>query len=144
PHQSIASVAASEEIGDAFRYVIDDKVSLPRQKSALLPLLDKEVTAARVTIFNEGVHSKFPLLGLRFKNTTGEPLTQGPVTVFEEGSYAGDARLPDLQPDEERLISYAVDLGTEVKAEDKLTPGPKMTLRTFNNGVQVSYTIRHT
>src|SRR5262249_28803272 len=82
--------------------------------------------------------------GLRFKNTSGQPLTQGPVTVFEEGSYAGDARMPDLQPDEERLISYAVDLGTEVKAEDKLTPGPKRSVRTFNNALQVSYTVRHT
>src|SRR5262249_25544576 len=98
PHQSIASVAAAEEIGHAFRYVIEEKVTLPRQKSALLPLLDKEVGATRVSIFNEAVHDRFPLLGLRFKNSTGQPLTQGPGTVFEDGSYAGDAQLPDLQP----------------------------------------------
>jgi hypothetical protein len=30
-------------------------------------------------------------------------------------SYAGEARIADLQPGEERLLSYAVDLGTEVK-----------------------------
>jgi hypothetical protein len=42
---------------------------------------------------------------------------QGPVTVFECGSYAGDARILGLQPNEERLLSYAVDLGTEVKPE---------------------------
>ena len=143
PHQSIASVAASEEIGDAYRYVIEERVSLPRQKSALLPLLDKGVTAARVSIFNEAVHGKFPLLGLRFKNITGEPLPQGPVTVFEDGSYAGDARLPDMQPDEERLISYAVDLGTEVKSEDRLAPGNKLALRTAANAMQAHYTVTH-
>jgi hypothetical protein len=42
---------------------------------------------------------------------------QGPVTVFEGSTCAGDARIMDLQPNEERLISYAVDLGTEVKPE---------------------------
>ena len=41
-------------------------------------------------------------------------LSQGPITVFEGSAYAGDARVLDLQPDEERLISYAIDLGTEV------------------------------
>jgi hypothetical protein len=46
-------------------------------------------------------------------------LAQGPVTVLDDGSYAGDARLPDLQPNETRLISYAVDLGTEVEAKQK-------------------------
>ena len=39
---------------------------------------------------------------------------QGPITVFEGSNYAGDSRILDLQPNEERLISYAIDLGTEV------------------------------
>jgi hypothetical protein len=45
------------------------------------------------------------------------PLTQGPITVFEGSVYAGDTRVLDLQPDEERLVSYAVDLGTEVSVK---------------------------
>jgi len=144
PHDSIAAAAASEEIGDAFRYIIEDKVSLPRQKSALLPLLDKPIEATRVSIFNESVHAKFPLLGLRFKNTTGQPLTQGPVTIFEEDSYAGDARIPDLQPDEERLLSYAVDLGTEVLATSEFTPGTDFMVRTDDQSMVVQYTIKQT
>jgi hypothetical protein len=40
---------------------------------------------------------------------------QGPITIFDGGSYAGDARIEDLQPKEERLISYALDLKTEVE-----------------------------
>ena len=119
-----------------------ERVSLPRQKSALLPLLDKGVAAARVSIFNESCsRRKYPMLGLRFKNTTGQPLAQGPITVYEDSSYAGDARLPDLQPGEERLLSYAVDLGTEVKSEDRLAPGDKMALRTAGNAMQVHYTV---
>src|SRR5436309_12746552 len=42
---------------------------------------------------------------------------QVPITVFEGSSYAGDARILDLQPKEERLLSYAVDLGTEVETQ---------------------------
>jgi hypothetical protein len=144
PHQSIASVAAAEDIGDAFRYIIEDRISLPRQKSALLPLLDKSVEAKRVSIFNEAVHAKYPLLGLRFKNTCGQPLTQGPITVFEEGSYAGDSRMPDLQPDEERLLSYAVDLGSEVKSTATQKPGPKMAISVPGDQLRVQYTIRQT
>jgi hypothetical protein len=121
PHEGITSVAAAEEIGDYFQYVIDQRVSLPRQKSALFPIMSKGVETNKVSIFNEAVHAKFPLLGLKFKNTSGQHLMQGPVTVYEDGSYAGDARIMDLQPNEERLLSYAIDLGTEVKVEDKNT-----------------------
>ncbi|MFO0928249.1 MAG: hypothetical protein U0736_14625 [Gemmataceae bacterium] len=47
---------------------------------------------------------------------------QGPITVFEGSTYAGDARILDLQPNEERLISYAIDLGTEVGLESRPSP----------------------
>jgi hypothetical protein len=36
--------------------------------------------------------------------------------VFEGSTYAGDTRVLDVQPNEERLVSYAIDLGTEVEA----------------------------
>jgi hypothetical protein len=39
------------------------------------------------------------------------------MTVFEGSVYAGDTRVLDLQPDEERLVSYAIDLGTEVSTK---------------------------
>jgi hypothetical protein len=91
-------------------------VTLPRQKSALLPIVAKDVEGERVSIYNERTHPKFPLLGLVFKNTTGMHLTQGPITVYEGAMYAGDARILDLQKDERRLLSYAIDLGVEVQA----------------------------
>jgi hypothetical protein len=109
--------ATTTGVGEHFQYTIDHKVSLPRQKSALLPLVNQEVQGRRVSIYNERVQAKSPLLGMKFKNATAQTLMQGPVSVFEAGTYAGDARLPDLQPGEERLLSYAIDQGVEVKPE---------------------------
>ena len=110
----VSSAATASKLGDSFQYAIDKPVTLPRQKSALLPIVNKDVEGQRVSIYNERVQPAFPLLGLKFKNTSGLHLMQGPITVFEGSNYAGDARVPDLQPGEERLLSYAVDLGTEV------------------------------
>jgi hypothetical protein len=81
-----------------------------------LPIVGKDVEGERVSIYNERTHPKFPLLGLVFKNTTGMHLSQGPITVYEGSTYAGDARILDLQKNERRLLSYAIDLGTEVQA----------------------------
>jgi hypothetical protein len=114
--QGVASAAGAAKLGDFFQYVLERPVQLPRQKSALLPIVNQDVAGTRVSIYNERVQAKFPLLGLKFKNTSGLHLMQGPLTVFEGSNYAGDARILDLQPGEERLLSYAVDLGTEVEA----------------------------
>src|SRR5581483_624431 len=114
--KSVQSSATASKLGDYFQYAIDHAVNLPRQKSALLPIVGKDVEGERVSIYNERTHAKFPLLGLVFKNTTGMHLTQGPITVYEGSTYSGDARILDLQKDERRLLSYAIDLGTEVMA----------------------------
>ena len=110
----VSTMATATKLGDFFQYAIDKPVSLPRQKSALLPIVNKDVEGTRCSIYNERTQAKFPLLGLKFKNTSGLHLMQGPITVFEGSNYAGDARILDVEPNEERLISYAVDLGTEV------------------------------
>jgi hypothetical protein len=129
---SVQSMAAASSLGDYFQYVIDRPVDLARQKSALLPIVNKDVEGKRVSIYNPAVQPKHPLLGLRFKNTTGMPLTQGPITVFEGSVYAGDTRVLDLQPDEERLVSYAIDLGTEVATK----PGKNTSRITFIKAVK--------
>jgi hypothetical protein len=121
PRQGVQSAAVAAELGDYFQYAIEHAVTLPRQKSALLPIVNQKVEGAKVSIFNENTHPKHPLLGLKFKNTSGLHLMQGPITVFENSVYAGDARILDLQPGEERLLSYAIDLGTEVEA---VNPNP--------------------
>jgi hypothetical protein len=112
----VSTMATATKLGDFFQYALDKPVSLPRQKSALLPIVNKDVEGTRVSIYNERTQAKFPLLGLKFKNTSGLHLSQGPITVFEGSNYAGDSRILDVEPNEERLLSYAVDLGTEVNA----------------------------
>jgi hypothetical protein len=113
--KSVNSAATGMQLGDSFVYRIDRPVNLARQKSAMLPIVAKDVEGTKVSIYNQSTHAKFPLLGLKFKNTSGLNLMQGPITVFENDTYAGDSRILDLQPGEERLLSYAVDLGMEVE-----------------------------
>lgn len=111
----VTSLAAATEAGELFHYAIGTPVTLPRQKSAMLPIVNDSVTGEKFSIYNPDVHAKYPLNGLRLENTTPLHLMQGPITVFEDDSYAGDAQLPDLAPDEKRLISYSLDLRREVE-----------------------------
>src|SRR5258705_12803825 len=124
--------------------VIEKPVSLPRQKSAMLPIVNKDVEGTRVSIYNERTQAKFPLLGLKFKNTSGLHLMQGPITVFEGSNYAGDARILDLQPNEERLLSYAVDLGTEVNPVPSTDNGRLTKVKAVKGVIQTQTKIRET
>jgi hypothetical protein len=142
--EGIQSVATAEEVGDYYQYVIDQRISLSRQKSAMLPIVDQTIDGSKLSIFNESIHSKYPLLGLRLKNTSGQPLTQGPITVYDSGTYAGDTRILDLQPNEVRLLSYALDQAVEVKTTTKSSPSPDMTFKIDEARLNAHYKNRET
>jgi hypothetical protein len=142
--QSIPTMAQGVQLGDQFQYVINQPVSVARQKSALVPIVNLSVEGTRVSIFNEKSLAKFPMLGLKFKNTTPLHLMQGPITVFAEDSYAGDALIADLQPNEERLLSYAVDMATEVRTEQKKLPDPKVLVSLTKGIIYRTITLRDT
>ena len=115
-NEGVTAVADGGAAGELFQYQIKAPVSLARQKSALLPIITDSVKGTKISIYNARVQAKHPLNGLRFKNSTGLHLMQGPVTVFDANTYAGDARIDDLAPGQDRLISYGIDLRAEVES----------------------------
>jgi hypothetical protein len=109
PTASVSTVASATNIGELFQYTVGN-VTLARQKSAMLPIVTSDVEIERLSIYNASVLPKNPLNGARLKNTTKDHLLQGPITVIDANSYAGDARIDDLPPGQERLLSYGIDL----------------------------------
>jgi len=107
--ESVRSVASAEKLGALFQYTVSD-VTLARQKSAMLPIITDSVELERLSIYNASVLRSNPLNGVLLKNTTGKHLLQGPLTVLEKGSYAGDARIDNVPPGQDRLLSYGIDL----------------------------------
>lgn len=124
---SIASVASAAKIGELFQYTVGN-ISLPRQRSAMIPIITDPIEVERLSIYNPTVLPKNPLNGARVKNTTDKHLLQGPITVLDANTYAGDARIDNLPPGQERLLSYGIDLqvlvnSTKNKQEDTIQTG---------------------
>jgi hypothetical protein len=107
--QSVQSVASAARLGELFQYTIGN-VTLPRQQSAMLPIITDSINVERLSIYNASVLQKHPLNGVRLNNVTGKHLLQGPVTVLDKNNYAGDARLDNVPPGQQRLLSYGIDL----------------------------------
>ncbi|MBU6481475.1 MAG: hypothetical protein KGS09_13135 [Nitrospirae bacterium] len=119
--EGVAPMAMAQDKGALFEYRIETPVTLAKHTSAMLPIIGQTLQGQKVSVYNQTVHAKHPLNGYRLKNSSPLHLMQGPITLFESGSYAGDARIEDLPPGQDRLISYALDLKTEV--EPKLEGG---------------------
>lgn len=116
---SVAARASGEKAGELFAYTISTPVTLPRQQAAMIPVIAQSIDGEKVSLYNADNGQRFPLNAVRVKNNTSLHLKGGPVTVFDGGTYAGDARMEDLPPGDSRLITYAVDLSVEGDRQGK-------------------------
>ncbi len=117
----VQSQAQAKAVGELFEYAIKEPVTIKRRRSAMIPIVNQLIEGEKVSIYNESVRKENPLNGVFLNNTTGLHLEAGPVTVFDGGSYAGDALLGNMQPGEKKLLSYAVDLGCVVDPKSRST-----------------------
>ncbi len=115
----IASVAGKQvaeaegkSAGDFFEYKINQKISIGKNQSALVPILQAHIDAEKVTLWNE---NSAPLRALWIKNTSGQVLDQGSFNVLEADAFAGEGIFETIHPDERRLLSYAGDAAVHVK-----------------------------
>jgi len=107
--ETVRPVAQGSDLGELFEYSVGN-VTLPRQKSAMLPIIVDSVGVDRVSIYNPAVLPRNALTGVRLTNSTGKLLLQGPITVLDRNTYAGDARIDDVPSGQQRLLSYGIDL----------------------------------
>jgi len=87
----VKAEARGSEVGDLFEYRIDQPVTVQRDRSALIPILQTRMQGERVSIFNEQAQDHRPMSGLLLKNTSALTLEDGSLTVVDGDSYAGEA-----------------------------------------------------
>ncbi|MEO8073519.1 MAG: hypothetical protein ABI686_09750 [Acidobacteriota bacterium] len=148
----VQTAASGAEIGDLFEYKIENPVTITRNRSALIPIVQTKMEGERVSIFrenaveaniNEDEETKQPnprpMSGLLLKNITQTTFEGGSMTVLDHDAYAGEALMERLKPKEQRLISFALDLGTLVKIEQKEDREPSRLVKVVNGVFELHY-----
>ena len=151
----VQTAATGTEIGDLFEYKIEQPVSVERNRSALIPIIQTRMEGERVSIFREQAPSDDededdeteavrnanprPMSGLLLKNITAMTFEGGSMTVLDREAYAGEALMERLRPTEQRLISFALDLGTLVRVEQKEDREPARLVKVVNGVFQAHY-----
>jgi hypothetical protein len=107
--------ALGSEVGDLFEYKLSEPISILKNQSALVPILNHDVGAERVSLWNSRVVNGRPLRSLWLTNASGATLDGGSFSVLDAGAFAGEGLVEPMKPGEKRLLSYAVDLGVQVE-----------------------------
>ena len=115
--ESATTVAESKELGDLFKYKIRDHVTIRKNQSALVPILQARIDAEKVSVWNPS--GSYVLRALWATNNSDLTLDGGSFNILEGDAFAGEGLMDPIKPGEKRLLSYAADLGLVVDAKDK-------------------------
>jgi hypothetical protein len=112
--------------------------------------LSTNVQGRRVSILSAADMSQHPMRGVELVNTSGGQMMPGPISVFDGGTYAGDAQIGHVPAGDKRLLAYSVDLEVAVTRENanegrvrKVRIVKGLTEITQLNRSKVTYTIEN-
>ncbi len=125
--QRMAAAAQGASLGDLFEYKLKDRVTIHKNESALVPILQVHLTAEKVSLWNSSLGSSRPLRALWLTNSSPLTLDGGSFTVLEDDAFAGEGLTDPIKANEKRLISYAADLG--VRVDEKTDSQPQNVTR---------------
>jgi hypothetical protein len=115
--EAATTTAQTSDLGDLFEYKLQDRVTIPKNQSALVPILQARIDAEKVSVWNPSQSSVLRALWL--DNTSALTLDGGSFNVLEGDAFAGEGLMDAIKPGEKRLLSYAADLGLLVDAKQK-------------------------
>src|SRR6185312_6184174 len=120
--QQMISAANGLNLGDLFEYKLKDRVTIHKNESALVPIVQVHIAAEKVSLWNNSLGSQRPLRALWLTNSSPLTLDGGSFTVLEDEAFAGEGLTDPIKPGEKRLVSYAADLGVRVDAKSESRP----------------------
>lgn len=138
-NSGVTTAATGAEIGDLFEYKIEQPVTVNRERSALIPIIQTKMDGERVAVYNESVRQDRPYSGVLLKNTSNLTFESGSITVIDGDAYAGEALMERLKTKEQRLISFALDLGTNVRVRNGGDREPVKLIKAVDGVFQVHY-----
>lgn len=151
PPAPMAAAAEQFEASDAATQVIfrfPRAVSVENGRTLSIPIVDRQVPAQRLALYQAETAARNPLAAIRLTNDGDSGLPPGIITLYERDkggyvSYVGDARLSAFPVGETRLLAYALDekivIERDVAQTDRVSSG------TIANGaLRLSRVVRQT
>ena len=123
PRMNLAEAApAAAQAGAAVSlgrvaFTLAEPVTIQAGQTANVPFLDARLAAERIWWIQD-LAARHPLQAVSLRNTTGNPLPGGLVTIYgsggaEQGDFLGDAELRGTPPGEARILAFARDQGVQ-------------------------------
>ncbi len=132
---SVKVTTESEAAGDFFQYKLGVPITVQRNQSSLVPILQDYIKCNKISVYNEIARKTNPMLTVELENTSDLTFEEGPISLYDGARFIGEAMLQLMKKGEKQRIPYAIDLGITVDKKLKSHSANIHKIEIKNNGV---------
>jgi hypothetical protein len=107
--EGMADSADTERLDNLFRYDIAHPITVPDRASALVAIVNEPLAGEDVLYFDPGNSSTTPYRAVRMENTTSFTIERGPLSIYKDGTFVGQAIVPRVGENEMIFVPYSLD-----------------------------------
>lgn len=110
--RSAAALVKGRQVGALYRYDALAPVTVPDGKAALVNIVNRKVNGEDVFLFRQ-MHGA-PYRAVLIRNGKASALESGPITLYVDGTFAGEGFLGRIEKDATTFIPYAQESGFKI------------------------------
>jgi len=103
------------EFSDLFCFDVTKNVSVQAGATAMVPIYEKDVHAARCLVYDYNLEKSMPLNAVYLQNNTDTIIENGCVSVMENNQFVGESMVVNLRTGDDQFLTYAAENAISVK-----------------------------
>lgn len=105
--RSAQAMAEGRKMGQLYRYDALAPVTVGDGQAALVNIVNRQVEGADIFLFRNGNGGEMPYRSLMLRNPKGSALESGPITLYVDGTFAGEGFLGRVDEEATAFIPFA-------------------------------------
>ena len=112
--RSATALVQGRELGALYAYDALTPVTVPDGQAALINIVNRKVKGRDVFLFRNEYGNEPPFRAVLFQNTDASALEGGPITLYVDGTFAGEGFLGRIAKGATTFVPYARESGFKV------------------------------
>ena len=109
--RSAQALVTGKEVGALYAYEAQTPITVPDRSAALVNIVSRKLEGEDVFLFREPESGAAPFRAVLMRNGKDSTLESGPITLYVDGTFAGEGFIGRVAKEETAFVPYAKESG---------------------------------
>ncbi len=142
--QQAQALVTGREVGALYTYRAQRPVTVPDRSAALINIVSRKIDGQDVFLFRDPQSGQSPYRAVLLRNGKQSALEAGPITLYVDGTFAGEGFIARLGKDEVTFVPYAREAGLALNLDYSSKTDELRLVRIVDSRITLQGKQRHT